>query len=732
MIRIINTFKSKLFLKIAFVLSLASIFFTASLTYKHIIQLNESSKLLINSYEVKVELENLMSLLKDAETGYRGYLLFQDTSFLEPYNKSRVKVEKSFYKIKRLRKDNASQLKNLNELYKLIAVRYYYFESYNPAATNFKVEKSIGLRSKKAMDSIRVKIKEMIKLENYLHQKKEKVYLDNSFYTPFYAFLIVLITLVLIVIAYSRINTDIKLLEDKNDKLLIINESQKLAETIGKFGSWEVNLDTNQYNFSDNLYRLLGYEPHEFEANLEEYIKTIHPDDLEMVQQKSANILAQKELPSYTYRVIRKDGVIRFFYASGIVVKNSNDESLLVGFTQDVTEQREYTEKIEKSNEALKLYNKQLKIYDESSKQSEILGEYGSWILNMETLKFSYSDNKFRLLGCEPHSFEPTIEKLLEFIHPEDLHIIIDGNKSIIEKEVLPTMNYRIIKPNGDLRNLRTTAKIYIDSLGNKNMIGTTEDVSDEMINTQILKQKNQELERSNKELIEFNYAASHDLQEPLRKIQTFISRINEKEFDNMSDRGKEYMERIVSAAARMRILIDDLLQYSRTNKSDALFEQIDLNVALAVVTQDLSEIIFENEVTLNHPKLPVVRGIRFQMQQLFVNLISNSIKYKKPSVRPIITITYAKVKAKNENIKDDTHAEFHKLTFQDNGIGFEPEHAEKIFLLFNRLHAKSEYPGTGVGLAICKKIISNHNGYIFADGKLEEGATITLYLPID
>jgi PAS domain S-box-containing protein len=712
------------------VLSLASIFFTAWLTYNHIKKLDKSSKLLINSYEVKINLEKLLSHLKDSETGFRGYLLYTDKSFYEPFEKSREKVDVAFYKIKRLSKGNSTQLSNLKQLYKLISIRYYYFKSYNHELNDFKVDTDFGIKSKIAMDNIRVKIDEMVKLEEYLHQKREQSFNDNSFYTSFYAFMIVMVTLILIVLSYNRINKNLNILEVKNNKLLITNESQKLAETIGKFGSWEINLDKNIYRFSDNLYRLLGYEPNEFEPTLEEYIKTIHPDDLEMVQQKSANILAQKELPGYTYRIIKKNGAIRYFYASGIIIKNNFDETLVVGSTQDVTESREYTEKIKKSNQSLKIYNKQLKIYDESSKQAEILGEYGSWILNLKTLKLSYSDNKYRLLGCEPQSFEPTIEKLLEFIHPDDRSIIIEGNKSIIEQELLPTMSYRIIKSTGEIRNLRTTAKIYIDSLGNKNMIGTTEDVTDEIINTQILKQKNQELERSNKELIEFNYAASHDLQEPLRKIQTFISRINDKEFENLSDRGKEYMARIVNAADRMRILIDDLLQYSRTNKSDALFEKIDLNEALETITQDLSELIIDNNVIINASKLPVVYGIRFQMQQLFVNLIGNSVKYRKPTVKPIITISYEKVKAKNENINDDTHAEFHKITFADNGIGFEPEHAQKIFLLFNRLHSKSEYPGTGLGLAICKKIISNHNGYIFAAGKLGEGATITIYIP--
>lgn len=730
MIKILNTFRSSIFLNVAFVISLASIFFTASITYKHIDKLNKSTDLVMKSYEVKLEIEKLMSSLKDAETGFRGYLLYHDKDFLEPYNHSRENLEKSYLRIKRLTKLNKTQQKNLTDLYRLIAIRYSYFDA--DRLRDSKYQKYFIQNSKKAMDNVRNKTDEMSKLEDYLLIKREKSFKDTSFYTPFYALLIIVITLFLIVLAYIKINKDLAKLKKSNNSLLVINESQKLAEIIGKFGSWEVNMNRNTYHFSDNLYRLLGYEPQEFEANLEQYLKTIHPDDLEYVKEKSANILEKKELPSYTYRVVKKCGEIRFFHAQGILIENNFGENILVGTTQDITQQQEYTKKIEKANEELVENNIQLKIYEESNKQAEILGNYASWILNFETNVFIYSDNKFRMLGCEPQSFVPTIENLIEFVHPDDQHILLNAYKNMLENETFETINYRIIRKDGKIRNFRKNAKIYIDSLGTKNMIGITQDITDEVNKAYILNQKNLELERSNKELIEFNYAASHDLQEPLRKIQTFISRIKDKESDNLSERGKEYMERIVSAATRMRILIDDLLQYSRTNKSDAVFEPIDLNAILEDVKFDLSESIAENNTEIIHPVLPSVKGIPYQIQQLFANLISNSIKYRKVEESPKILITYNKVRAKDESIEDTSNNMYHKITVKDNGIGFEPEHAEKIFLLFNRLHAKADYPGTGVGLAICKKIISNHNGFITAEGETNVGSQFNIYLPIN
>jgi light-regulated signal transduction histidine kinase (bacteriophytochrome) len=228
-----------------------------------------------------------------------------------------------------------------------------------------------------------------------------------------------------------------------------------------------------------------------------------------------------------------------------------------------------------------------------------------------------------------------------------------------------------------------------------------------------------------------FNYAASHDLQEPLRKIQTFVSRLSEKEENNLSDAGKEFMVRINSSVERMRILIEDLLQYSRTTKTEKVFEHSNLNDLLDNAIIDLAQFIEEKKATITNQTLPELKVIPFQIQQLFMNLINNSLKYSKADVAPEIKIACKKVTAADEEmLPKSSKDKFYKITFKDNGIGFEQEYSEKIFVLFNRLHNKNEYEGTGIGLAICKKIVDNHRGFIFATGKLDAGATFTIYLP--
>ena len=263
-------------------------------------------------------------------------------------------------------------------------------------------------------------------------------------------------------------------------------------------------------------------------------------------------------------------------------------------------------------------------------------------------------------------------------------------------------------------------------------MLGTTADITDEIENYRLLEERNLELERNNKELSSFNHVASHDLQEPLRKIQTFISRLEDKEADNLSEKGHLYLERIKTSSTRMRLLIDDLLQFSRTNKSEEVIEVTNMNILLENAKQELAEIIAEKNANVTSDAIPVMSVIPFQIQQLFINLIGNSLKYSREKTIPTVNISYSNVKAEDiSKLIKPKYNYYHKITFTDNGIGFDQEYSEKIFILFNRLHNKNEYSGTGIGLSICKKIVENHQGYIYAEGQLNKGAIFEVYLPL-
>lgn len=592
--KLIQLHKSPLFLKILFVISVAIIFFIGGITFKHITVLKKSTVWVNNSYEINLELEKLISNLKDAETGQRGYLISRNELFLEPYYNSKKLIMESFKKVSVLTRNSRIQQNNLNKLLFFINKRQNQLsksiylikqEKYDQKELNKNL-----LLEKKVMDMIRLKVENMIRTEENILQKRQENYKDTMSYTPLIIYLTLLVTLILITIAFIKMNKDLQNLKESNNDLMVINETNNLAEIVGDFGSWQLNLENNHYTFSDNEYRLFGFEPQSFEANIAVLLKYVHPDDLEIVIENIKDIQNKTVLQPNTFRIIKQDGAIRYFRSLGRVVENQS---------------------------------------------------------------------------------------------------------------------------------------------GNKTFIGTTTDVTDEIFATKFIEERNRELEANNKELSAFNYIASHDLQEPLRKIETFISRLIDKDYVSLSDAGQEYLSRIKFSTNRMRILIDDLLQFSRTTKTEKIFKNCNLNELLENAKQELAQIIEDKKAKIENNELPSFNAIPFQIQQLFINLIGNSLKYCKENIAPIIIIKNEIISASNEELIPNNKNKYYKITIQDNGIGFEQEYANKIFLLFNRLHNTNKYEGSGIGLAICKKIVENHKGYIFAQGTPNEGTLITLYFPI-
>ena len=235
----------------------------------------------------------------------------------------------------------------------------------------------------------------------------------------------------------------------------------------------------------------------------------------------------------------------------------------------------------------------------------------------------------------------------------------------------------------------------------------------------------NEELQRINRELETFAYISSHDLQEPLRKIQTFSSWLKINELDKVSQRGKDYLEKIETSAYRMQRLIDDLLQYSRTTTSSLEFEETTLEEIVIPVLEDLTE-----EISQKNARVDIIGNgrllvIKFQFRQLIYNLLSNALKFVRKDVTPQITISLFYEKA-----HEITSPSYFRIEFSDNGIGFDNQYNERIFTLFQRLSSEEKVAGTGVGLTIVRKIVNNHRGPISAFGKENQGAIFTIRIP--
>jgi PAS domain S-box-containing protein len=329
--------------------------------------------------------------------------------------------------------------------------------------------------------------------------------------------------------------------------------------------------------------------------------------------------------------------------------------------------------------------------------------------------------------------FIPEGDKWLDVIHPDDINSVVASWMQTLESGKTYKIELRLKNKEGQYRWHSGHGEPIRDKDGNIiNWIGSFTDIHDRKTFADKLEsevaQRTIELERSNKELESFNYIASHDLQEPLRKIQTFILLLGKS---GDEEEQKRYIDKITTSAQRMSKLIQSVLEYSRLSQAPAVFEATDLNQILENVISDYELLIAEKAAVIKSEKLPVIKAVPLQMQQLFSNLISNSLKFS--SKDPVIKIASRIVSGREINIHHhnvNADQKFAEIKFSDNGIGFDQQYSEQIFKLFQRLHSKSEYSGTGVGLSIVSKILEKHNGLIKVESANNKGATFTVWLP--
>ena len=355
----------------------------------------------------------------------------------------------------------------------------------------------------------------------------------------------------------------------------------------------------------------------------------------------------------------------------------------------------------------------------------------GLYTYDVKTKVMHWSGGIYAIFGLDPST--PGNEKnFLKFVIPECLELVTSFLKKTSEGKTPYHVEFSITNAKG--LHKRLYAENYVTSNKTGKMteyIGVIKDITESYYYKRALEQKITQLDKSNKNLQEFVYVASHDLQEPLRKISTFTERLNAKFETTLGQEGNMFVKRILSATKSMQTLLEDLLNFSRLTFDEKKFESVSIDKCIESVIADLEVKIEESKTIIKCDKFPEIEAYPSQIKQLFNNLIGNAIKFRKPETVSTIHITNAPIGPEDyNNLSLVKGTNYIKIIITDNGIGFDQEFSEKIFMIFQRLNGKAEYSGSGIGLAICKKIVDNHHGFIYANSESGKGATFTILLP--
>ncbi|HET9487102.1 MAG TPA: ATP-binding protein [Chryseosolibacter sp.] len=499
------------------------------------------------------------------------------------------------------------------------------------------------------------------------------------------------------------------------------------AQEIGRVGSFEWDLISNQSSCTPQVFKIFEMES---SSNFSSFITDVHPDEQERVRRGLEEALTSGDFEC-EFRYV-KNNREKMILSHGKVQFHDGKAARMIGTVMDVTERHNIIKRLQESE---KLH-----------KQAQALTHIGNWSWFIGENKVFWSDEMYRIYGLEPQSEEITYESFTAFIHPDDREVRVAEVRKSLETLQVPEYHFRITTREGHIKVLRGKGEALVGAHQKLiAMLGTCQDITHEYTLTKELKEReryleelnqslraaNQELSRTNEELESFNFIASHDLQEPLRKIQIYSNRILESGLKDLPGPLQDYFARINNASRRMQRLIEDFLSFSQSFNISESMEDVDLAEIIDDITVELGNRIEEKKARIEVGGLPALYGISFQIKQLMSNLITNAIKYTAEGAAPHIVISGEIVRGSELQGGLDPKKSYTKISVADNGIGFEEKYTSRIFGLFQRLHSRDVYSGTGIGLALCKKIIQNMNGYITAKSAPGKGSVFTFYIPV-
>ncbi|MGN6645290.1 MAG: PAS domain S-box protein [Cytophaga sp.] len=443
-------------------------------------------------------------------------------------------------------------------------------------------------------------------------------------------------------------------------------------------------------------------------------VKYIHPKDYEKVQQAVADAVSGKYVFELEHRVLKADGTIGWTFSRAVPIFDQQNNIIeWFGSAADITAQKEVQAIIKESEE---------KFSQMADLVPQIIwtGKADGYVDYFNKRWYEYTGSKENLGGDQ---------SWIHVLHPDDAPMVTENWYNSVVNGMPYQLEFRIKNGStGEYRWFLSKALPIRDKTGIiTKWFGTCTDIHEQKTLTTRLESlvaaRTKELQRSNEDLQQFAHVASHDLKEPVRKIKTFTGRLEDQLQGKLDEPATRYIEKIQAATDRIYTMIDGVLAYSTINANKQKSEEVDLNVVLKNIEADLEIPLQKNGGTIQYHNLPTLEGAPVLLNQLFYNLINNSIKFAKADVPPQILVSSETIAA--------GHISLFRITVQDNGIGFDAEMADQIFETFTRLNSKDKYEGTGLGLSLCKKIVERHNGSIVATGSKGVGATFVITLPM-
>lgn len=507
------------------------------------------------------------------------------------------------------------------------------------------------------------------------------------------------------------IGLDITHSKEVEEELLSREAELQETQRIAGLGSYEWVIGTKEIKASAEFWKIFDWD----KKGAMDLRNKIHPADRQRVEHSIAASAAEGRAFDCEYRIKTASGE-KIVWSRGRLIEKDGRKTLK-GSIIDMTERNHLLDQLKRS--------------DFLYKQAEAMSHIGNWRWEFASNTLEWSDEMYSIYGIEKSEALIVQETTSRSHYLEDEDMIRAKVQEAINQNQSTEFNYRIITPSGQHKTVQARCEVEYDSSGNQlALFGTVQDVTELLASERKLDELNKQLQRSNDYLQEFAYVASHDLKEPLRKVATFGDMLLSMERETLSESGTMYLERMIRAVDRMQVMIDDLLSLSRISANQQ-FELVSLKEILYDTLQTLDHKIEEKGAVIKSTELPVIPAIASQFRQLFQNLISNSIKFARTDVPLVINISHHYLSNGERNQydlpKDRANV---KLQFSDNGIGFDNVYSERIFQIFQRLHGKSEYEGSGIGLAICKKIVEHHHGIITASSTIGTGAVFTIIVP--